>query len=129
MSGVLSRRRALGVLAASVAAAVVSPTRAFGVRPRAESYAELEAWVKERLGQADVKGIADAWLTAHPVESSPEAITRLSSANRKPREPLGDYLSRVVIDEHRAGRAELVDGWFLAPTEARIAALVEMARR
>jgi hypothetical protein len=117
------------MLAASVTAAVVSPTRAFGVWPRAESNAELEAWVKERLGQADVKGIAEAWLTAHPVDSSPDAITRQISASRKPREPLGDYLSRVVVEEHRAGRAELVDGWFLAPTEARIATLVDMARR
>ena len=123
MNAVLSRRQALGWLATSVVAAAASPTRAFGGWQRAELNAELDAWLAERLGQADVKGIAEAWRAAHSAELSAEVLTRLIVANRKRGEPLAEYLSRVVVEEHRAGRAELVDGWFLAPTEARIATL------
>ena len=129
MSGVISRRQALGVLAATVATAVASPSRALGTWHRVASAAELDAWINERLGSADVKGIADAWRTTHAAESSAESLTKLVMANRKSSESVGGYLSRVVVEEHRAGRAELVDGWFLAPTEARIAVLVDLARR
>jgi hypothetical protein len=79
------------------------------------------------LGQADLKAIGAAWIAAHPNESSADVLTRAITSGRRRGEALGPYLARVVAEEHGAGRAELVDGWFLAPTEARLAALSSRA--
>ena len=126
MSATITRRQALGLLAASVAAVAASPVQALGVRRKIGVNAELDAWVAERLGQADVKGVAAAWRAAHPSESSADVLTRAIMSGRRRGEGLGAYLSRVVADEYRADRAEVLDGWFLAPTEARIAALASL---
>ena len=123
----MTRRQALGLLVASVATAAVSPRRASGSRGRAARNTELDAWIAERLGQADVNAIGSAWVAAHRNESSADALTRAIMSRRRRGEALGVYLSRVVTEEHRAGRAEVFDGWFLAPTEARIAALANLS--
>ena len=127
MSATITRREALGLLAASFVTVVSSPAQAFGVRPSSSLNAELDAWVAERLGQADMKGIAEAWKAAHPGESSSDVLTRAILTGRRRGERLDAYLSRVVAEEHRTGRAEVLDGWFLAPTEARIAALASLS--
>ena len=123
----ITRRQALGLLATSLAITASSPSRALGSWRGSGESAELDAWIAERLRQADVKGIGAAWVAAHPNESSADMLTRAIMSGRRRGEVLGAYLSRVVAEEHRAGRAEVVDGWFLAPTEARIAALSRLS--
>jgi hypothetical protein len=127
VNALITRRKALGLLAASVATAAASPGTALGSWRRAGESAELDVWLAERLGQADVKGIAAAWQAAHPTETSAETLTRAIMSGRRRGESIGVYLSRVVAEEHRAGRAELLDGWFLVRTEARLAALANLS--
>ena len=123
MNATITRRQALGLLAASIATATASPSRALGSWRRRSGNAELDAWIAQRLGQADVNGVRSAWIAAHPTESPADVLTRAILSGRRSGEALGSYLARVVAEEHRAGRAEVLDGWYLAPTEARIAAL------
>jgi hypothetical protein len=127
MNATVTRRRALGLLAASIATAAVSPSRALGSWRRPVGNAELDAWIAARLGQADLDGIAKAWVAAHPNEASADALTRAIMSGRRSGQTLDAYLSGMVAEEHRAGRAEVLDGWFLAPTEARIAALARLS--
>ena len=127
MNASITRRQALGVLAASIATAAASPGQALGSWRRAGEHTELDAWIADRLGQADVKSIGAAWIAGHPTESSADALTRAIVSGRRRGEAFGGYLARVVAEEHRAGKAEVLDGWFLAPTEARIAALARLS--
>ena len=133
MNQALSRREMLVLLAGGVAVASgAAPGRLadFARGPFSiQSDAELDAWVTSRLAEADVRTIAAAWTTRHPAESSAAVLTRAILAGRKGREPLSAYLARTVSAEHRDGRSEEVDGWFLAPTEARLATLLELVRK
>jgi hypothetical protein len=132
MKQTVSRREMLVALAAGVAVATGAvPRRLDAFVGRGALFAteaELDAWVTARLGQADVTSIAKAWREAHPAESSAAAVTRAIVARRPGREPLGEYLARAVAEEHRDGRAEAVDGWYLTPTEARLATLLDFVR-
>jgi hypothetical protein len=116
------------MLAATIAAAAASPSQALGSWQRSGDSAELDAWIADHLNQADLAGISAAWVAAHPQESSADALSRAIMRGRRRGESLGVYLSRAVAAEHRAGRAEVVDGWYLAPTEARVAALAGLSK-
>jgi hypothetical protein len=130
MSPTLSRREMLALLGAAVAGGVLPmPLHGFTTRrPLFASEEDLEAWVNEHLAQADVKAIATAWKAKHPSESSAESVARAILSGRRRGEPLADFLPRVVTAEHRDGRAEVVDGWYFAPTEARLAMLLDLVR-
>ena len=130
MSQTVSRREMLALLGVAVAGGVLpAPLHGLATRPPLfASEAELEAWVNEHLGEADVKAIATAWKAKHPAESSSDEVTRAILSGRRRGEPLADFLPRVVTAEHRDGRAEVVDGWYLAPTEARLATLLDLVR-
>jgi hypothetical protein len=135
MKQTVSRREMLAALMALTAGVTVAtggvPRRLDAFVGRGALFAtepELDAWVTAQLGQADVTSIATAWRQSHPAESSAAAVTRAIVARRRGREPLGEYLARAVAEEHRDGRAEAVDGWYLAPTEARLATLLDLVR-
>ena len=127
MNTMITRRQALRFLATSLVAGAASPSRALGSWRRREELAELDEWIAERLAQADVKGIGAAWVAAHPGESSAGVLRQAIMSGRRRGESIGAHLTRVVAEEHRAGRAEVLDGWYLAPTEARIASLVHLS--
>jgi hypothetical protein len=128
----VSRREMLAALAGSLTAFTVSaPARMGAFARRGVEHAresELDAWLTSQLGGTDVRSTAGAWRALHPAESSRDVLTRAILAGRRNREPLEDYLARVVATEHRDGRAESVDGWMLAPTEARLATLLDLAK-
>ena len=130
MSQTISRREMLALLGVAVAGgALPSSLHALATRhPVFASEAELDAWVTDRLGDADVKAIATAWRASHSAESSAEVVTRAILSGRRRGEPLAEFLARAVATEHEQGRAEDVDGWHLAPTEARLATLLDLVR-
>ena len=117
----ITRRRALAVLGALAAASVARPLGALAPTDAAES--ELEAWLASALGGADLAAIAIAWHAQHPTDASREALARAVLTGRRAGEPLASHLARQVAAEHAAERAELLDGWYLAPTEARLVVL------
>ncbi len=84
---------------------------------------DLDAWLQSELASADLSGIATAWRERHPEESSRESLTHQILAGRRKQETLEAYLKRIIAADYRAGKAELLDGWYLSPTEARLAAL------
>ena len=130
MSHTVSRREMLALLVVAAAGGTL-PTSLHGLaarRPIFASEPELEAWVTDRLGQADVKAMATAWRAKHPAESSAEVVTRAILSGRRRGEPLAEFLARAVATEHEQGRAEVVDGWYFAPTEARLATLLDLVR-
>ena len=130
MSRTVSRREMLALLGVALAGGVL-PASLHGLPTRPPLYAkqaELDAWVTDHLGDANVRPIATAWRAKHAAESSAEAVTRAILSGRRRGEPLSDFLPRVVTAEHRDGRAEAVDGWYLAPTEARLATLLDLVR-
>lgn len=132
MSQAVSRREMVVLLAAGIAViGGASPLRlaALPLVPRqAQGDAELTAWIDAQLGRADVASLASAWRSSHPTETSVPALARAIVTGRKPGEPLTAFLVRRVEGEHRVGRAEPVDGWYLAPTEARLATLLDLVR-
>jgi len=133
MTRSVSRRDMLALLGAGLAITMTgalpsSLSAAARNVARVQGNAELDTWVTAQLGRADVRGIGSAWKARHPADSSPDALARAILSERRRGEPLPAYLSRVVVAEHAAGRAEPVDGWYLAPTEARLATLVDLVR-
>ena len=133
MTRSLSRRDVLALLGAglAVAATGVTPLSLYAaVRPvaRPASSAELETWVSTQLGQSDVRSIASAWKAKHATDSTAQSLAQRILAERRRGEALEAYLARMVASEHAAGRAESVDGWYLAPTEARLATLADLLR-
>lgn len=71
-----------------------------------------------------------AVLTARPDEADPDTLARLLMAAAAPGTDLADppaVAARVVADDFAAGRTVDVDGWRLAVSEARAAALLALA--
>ena len=133
MTRSVSRRDMLALLGAGLAVATAGalPSSVYGAArsvAREASNAELEKWVSAQLGQSDVRSIASAWKATHPTDSTAQSLARSILAERRGGEALEAYLSRMVAREHAAGRAEPVDGWYLAPTEARLATLMDVVR-
>jgi hypothetical protein len=125
-NGTITRRELLALLAAGAALLAGVPA-ADAVALRAPTAPdELTAWLDATLGGADLSAVAAAWRERHPAESTADALARYVLAGRRRGEPLASFLARAVASEHAAGRAELLDGWFLAPTEARLAALLSL---
>lgn len=117
----ITRRRALAVLGALAVASVARPLTALAATQAADS--ELETWLVGALGGADLAAFAMAWRAKHPTESSRETLARAVLTGRRAGEPLAAYLARQVAAEHAAERSELLDGWYLTPTEARLVVL------
>jgi hypothetical protein len=92
--------------------------------PTRDDEAELAAWLRAKLGDAEVTALAAAWRARHPDETEPQALARALLAGRARGEPLAAHLARTNAAEHAGERAELVDGWVLAPTEARLVTLL-----
>ena len=133
MTRSVSRRDMLALIGAGLAVAATGtlPSSVYGATrsvARESSNAELETWVSAQLGQSDVRSIASAWKAKHATESTAQSLAQTILAERRRGEVLEAYLSRVVAKEHAAGRAEPLDGWYLAPTEARLGALVDLLR-
>ena len=130
MSETVSRREVLALFGAALIGGMLpAPLGAYAPRGSGHQLeAELDAWLSTRLGDADVKAIAAAWRAAHPAEASAEGVARAILAKRRGGEPLARYLARTVASEHGEGRAERMDGWYLAPTEARLATLLDLVR-
>lgn len=74
--------------------------------------------------------VGRAVLTTRPDEADPDTLVRLLIAAAGPGTDLADPLgvaARVVADDFAAGRTVDVDGWRLAVSEARAAALLALA--
>jgi hypothetical protein len=132
MTGTMSRRDMLALLSAGLTLAVLSPARTLGALPRplhgTSEEASLAQWVNEQLGDADVTALAAAWTRSHPAERSRAVVERMLLQSRNDGEALDVSLARRIADEHAAGRSERVDGWYLAPTEARLLVLLQSVR-
>ena len=76
------------------------------------------------LGDAEVTALAAAWRARHTDEVDADALARAILAGRRRGEPLAAHLARRNAADHAEERAELLDGWYLAPTEARLVTLV-----
>ena len=87
--------------------------------PTVKDDAALDAWLDVELGDADLAAVAAAWRARHPGDAPRDALL----AGRAPGESLSAHFARRVAAEHAAGQVEILDGWFLSPTEARLAAL------
>jgi hypothetical protein len=99
-----------------------------GIRPsggRAED-PDLTSWITQELKGIDLSPIATAWRGLHPDESSEDRLATAILDQRRGTEPIGNYIARRVSAEYGAGQAEALDGWFLSPTEARLAVLIEL---
>jgi hypothetical protein len=79
----------------------------------------LDAWLDAELGDADLAAVAAAWRARHPGCAPRDALL----AGRPPGESLSAHFARRVAAEHAAGQVEILDGWYLCPTEARLAAV------
>ena len=128
----MSRREMVGLLCAGVAiltgVPVELPAATRHALAASSTDAELAEWVEERLGDTDLSAIAAAWTSRHPDEGPRPALERALLADRRRGTPLSAHLAHRVTTEHAAGRAEELDGWYLAPTEARLAALLQLIR-
>ena len=124
---VVTRREMLALLGAGLVTAAGGSVRELvAATPRgAESDVELARWVVEQLAGIDVRTLAGAWRERHPAEATRMALAREILAGRRRGEALQRFLARKIAAEHRDGRAEVVDGWYLAPTEARLVALLQ----
>jgi hypothetical protein len=121
----MTRRRAAALLAASIALAMSPGALAAATRDRTtrDDATELAAWIAGTLRDVDLATVAAAWRSAHPTVASRDAVVRAVLASRRAGESLASHLARRVAEEHAAGRAERLDGWYLVPTEARLALL------
>jgi hypothetical protein len=90
---------------------------------------ELRRWLTTQMGDADVSSLVTAWLRTHPEDRDRSAVERRIIAMRKKGEALDQSLARVIAFEHAAGKGEWVDGWMLAPTEARLLVLLNRPDR
>ena len=133
MTRTVSRRDMLALIGAGLAVATTGalPSSLYGAASsvaREATNAELETWVSAQLGESDVRSIASAWKATHATDSTAQSLAQTILSERRRGEGLEAYLARMVAKEHAAGRAEPVDGWYLAPTEARLATLVDLVR-
>ena len=111
----MTRRELLVLLSATaIGCAAGIPTI-----PVKDDDAALDAWLDAELGDADLGAVAAAWRARHPGDAPRDALL----AGRAPGESLSAHFARRVAAEHAAGQVEILDGWFLSPTEARLAAL------
>jgi hypothetical protein len=72
-------------------------------------------------GERDPDRLSDALFRAlgatDGITGSPDSPSRLAAA-----------LTRLILSEYRSGRLQQVDGWLLAPSEARLYALAAVLR-
>jgi hypothetical protein len=87
--------------------------------PAMKDAGALDAWLDRELGDADLAAVAAAWRARHPGDVPRDALL----GGRAPGESLPSSLARRIAAEHAAGQVEILDGWYLCPTEARLAAL------
>jgi hypothetical protein len=125
----IDRRRMLGWLAAAAGVLVAAP----GLACSSDDPEAAPTTTSEPGGEAllaAVQRVGDAYLAAHPDEADAEVLAAALPADVDAEgDPL--RLMRAVEDaaaaDYAAGRVVLVDGWRLAQTGARAAALVSLS--
>lgn len=131
MSGIITRREMTTLLLTDLGVMSGGPRMLLARGAPLASWASDEALVEflnRSLGDADFGAIATEWRRLHPGESARDTLVTRLLANRSPREPIDALVARKVAAEHSGEKAVWLDGWFLAPTEARLVALVELVR-
>jgi hypothetical protein len=124
----LDRRRFLQVSALGIVAAVADA--AYASADAGVGASDDRPLLLAMLGPERVRQLGSHYRASTPRENSAEALRAALSSGRAPRipfiksEPHGDQ----IRDDFAAGRTVLVDGWVLAVTEARQAALFSLAR-
>ena len=116
----LDRRRFLQLSALGVAATVaeVGCTRADTDLDRPQ--------LLSMLGPDRVRQLGERYRLATPAENSADALR--SALNRRGVHLFGNSIDARIEDDFENGRTVIVDGWVLAVTEARQAALFSLAR-
>jgi len=87
---------------------------------------ELEDWVRANLPIQDLATLGRAYREAHPEESTVDALLARLLRNRRAGQQLGDLVRDAVAADFKALAIENLDGWLLARTEGRLAALASL---
>jgi hypothetical protein len=124
----LSRRELLRLAAAALPALAPS-TLSVARMPRAAADSdELDRWLAESLGGADLGALARDHAARFPAERTPAALRRAILAGRRPSDSIAAHVGRAVRADFAAGRVVVLGGWHLARTEARLIALAAFHR-
>jgi hypothetical protein len=124
----LTRRELLRLVAAALPALAPSALSAARLPLDAARADELDRWIAESLGGADLAALARDYAARFPAERAPAALRRAILAGRRRGEAIAAHVGRAVHADFAAGRIVVLDGWHLARTEARLIALAASHR-